>query len=285
MAYISQYSGEVIDASIKNIVDDIYVNESGDTINGTLTTKELTIQSTGQPSINFRDENGNLKIGINTNETYNRFNFIQYGPDQSGYYEYYSFPNGTNGLIDNKQYIILTEKNYLDMIYPIGSCYTTSTNTNPSSTLGGTWELIDKQFMGTTITSSGFTINTTNVTSLNHCYIARYSHTIEFSISLKLKVALADTSLELGTLNFSTIGISRFFASPYIVGNCDGGNGFSNAYITNTTGVLTHLDCVTKAANGSLAAENNLMYHFCVNIPDSYMLDSACDQFIWKRTT
>ena len=71
--------------------------------------------------------------------------------------------------------------NNFDVMHPVGSILITSTNTNPSSELGGTWELIDKEFFelgiqDTTNSGSGtyFTPNTTNISKsdndLNNCY-------------------------------------------------------------------------------------------------------------------
>lgn len=52
------------------------------------------------------------------------------------YGDIYSFPNTDAGLTANKNYTIITTKNAY-LAYPVGSCITMSSNTNPSSLLGG----------------------------------------------------------------------------------------------------------------------------------------------------
>ena len=83
--------------------------------------------------------------------------------DNNGFYDSYYLPS-PGDLTQNTEYAILTKKNFLDMMYPIGSCYTTSTNTDPSSFLGGTWDLIDKGLSSLTFEPE-FTLNTTNCTA------------------------------------------------------------------------------------------------------------------------
>lgn len=40
--------------------------------------------------------------------------------------------------------------NILDLAYPVGSVYITTSTTSPASTLGGTWSIIDKKFLYST---------------------------------------------------------------------------------------------------------------------------------------
>lgn len=47
---------------------------------------------------------------------------------------------------DNLQFEIIKSQ-LLNSIYPIGSIYMSATNTNPGSTLGGTWERIQDKFL------------------------------------------------------------------------------------------------------------------------------------------
>ena len=66
------------------------------------------------------------------------------------------------GLINN------IFKKIADTWYPIGSYYITKTNTNPSSIVGGTWNLVHKTFKQDTTYNNPnncFTFNTTNVSN------------------------------------------------------------------------------------------------------------------------
>lgn len=53
---------------------------------------------------------------------------------------------GLKGDVADLQDDVTELKGDVDNIYPVGSVYATSTNTNPSNKLGGTWVLIDKEF-------------------------------------------------------------------------------------------------------------------------------------------
>lgn len=169
----------------------------------------------------------------------------------------------------------------LEKIFPIGACYTTSTNTSPADYLGGTWTLIDKRFtpaiLSSTTSGTYFTYNTTNCSALNQCYIRRFDHGLDIQISVTTDAAYADTALEVGTINYSAIGITRLPATTYIIGTSDAGNGFSNSTVNYSTGVITHQDCVTKTSGGSLTTSTALVYKFTVLIPMGYMDDTVCN--------
>lgn len=52
----------------------------------------------------------------------------------------------------------INSKNLFDALYPVGSTYTTKNATNPSSYLGGTWELV-RNYMGGELIAFGHTYN------------------------------------------------------------------------------------------------------------------------------
>lgn len=162
----------------------------------------------------------------------------------------------------------------------IGDVVITSTNENPSSRLGGTWELIDKEFKSYASSSSNFfNANSTNC-ELNSCYYTRSGHLIQMRLNYTNKVSLGDTNLTLGTFDFDELGVTAFPYSLYnIIGATDGGNALLTTYINYSTGILTHVEST------STVAVNNLCYLlFEVALTYDRMLDSFCDKFYWKRT-
>lgn len=64
----------------------------------------------------------------------------------------------------------INNKNLFDVLYPVGSTYTTKNATNPSSYLGGTWELV-RNYMGGELIAFGHTYNNgTALTVSNDAY-------------------------------------------------------------------------------------------------------------------
>lgn len=52
---------------------------------------------------------------------------------------YFNFENGVTSINDTN--LIAMQKGLMELVFPVGSTYTTQTNTNPSTILGfGTWE-------------------------------------------------------------------------------------------------------------------------------------------------
>lgn len=277
MAYISKHTGEEIESAVQNIKNDIYVNESGDTMTGQLITPSIRLVNE-YPYINFMDKNG-IKRGEIYNSEKGIFNIRQMSTDNSGYYDSYYLPNPGN-LTQNTEYPILTKKNILDMMYPIGSCYTTSTNTNPSSFLGGTWNLIDKGLSYLSDTPS-FTLNTTNCTEAT-VYFMRAGHTIRLRISVTNKAAVNDTTTEFLTLDLSSIGITSLNYQGYPVGRSDGGECIIEGSITSD-GVFSVQDVVPAADGKTWAKETAAQFEWVTVVPISSMIDSACNYFLWKR--
>lgn len=112
--------------------------------------------------------------------------------------------------------------NKLDNIYPIGSVYITSTNTNPSAKLGGTWELVDKEF---TVYKNGEegVQKTTNVNSIT-VVVIRQGHSVFIRASYIPSVNLTDATIELFAFKQSTFGLKKLDAyyARYFLGQTDG---------------------------------------------------------------
>ena len=187
---------------------------------------------------------------------------------------------------NHQNYDILTTKE-LYKTFPVGSCYTTSTNTNPATILGGgTWELIDKQFTPLiTDNSSLFTAKSKNC-SLTNIYVSRANHSIRIRLQILPKVTLGDTTVEIGTFNLASLGITNFWNTYYPIGNSDGGGGLTLTSIAYDTGTMSHQDTIHRKGNETAITSTsyNIIYDFVAVMPTSHMLDSACNQFIWKRT-
>ena len=172
----------------------------------------------------------------------------------------------------------------LDNTYPVGSIVITETNTNPGTTLGGTWTLVDKEFKYKMVTHSdgAITRNTSNCTTAN-CWVTTVGHTIFIECKLTPSVNITDSTIELATLDFSTIGITTFEHNLYCCGYSDGGNAIIMFEIINATGKISSLD-VVRRDGGSMPSGNTSVLEICTHVSKDDMIDSHCDKFYWKRT-
>ena len=180
--------------------------------------------------------------------------------------------NNAEEAINNLQEALINQ-------YPIGSVYMTSTNTNPSDFLGGTWELIDKEFKKETGENIGFNFNNTN-TSEGKFFYTKAGHSINIEFNYKAKVAVGDTILNVGTIDLEALGISRLANRIWNVGFSDGGNS-AIMFDVSTIGKVDTVDVVGEA---SISVNSTCTFFACETISFDYMLDSACDKFYWKRT-
>lgn len=165
-------------------------------------------------------------------------------------------------------------------IYKIGDVVITSTNENPSGRLGGTWELIDKEFKSYASSSSNFFNADSTNCELDSCYYTRAGHLIQIRLNYTNKASLGDTNLVLGTFDFDELGVTSFPYSLYnLIGATDGGNALLTTYINYATGVLTHAE-----STSAVSANNSCYLLFEVALTYNRMLDSSCDKFYWERT-
>lgn len=172
--------------------------------------------------------------------------------------------------------------------FPVGSVVCMDTNTNPSSDLGGTWELIDKEFKEKTFLTADlsqvFTAESTTTTGTT-C-ITLHNHMISIErMTVASSSAISDTTVTLGAFDLTKLGVAsgNLIVNKYFVAQSDGGNGIAMMVIL-TSGSLQTLDRVTATSGGTIAGGNNLNFAFDIQLRTSEMLDSFCDKFYFKRT-
>lgn len=197
---------------------------------------------------------------------------------------YVSVPNDNNDEATN--YKVMHSGNLIDYTYPVGSVYISGNNTNPTSSFGGTWSLIDKDFAPfcTDSTSSYFTKNNTNTTSYTIAF-SRANHAIYTRITFVNAKDLSDTPLTMGKLDLSSLGVTDLTYTKYGVGYSDGGNGVFMCKL-ESNGDLSVVDIVENNTNSqsTIASGSNCIIEFVHEIKTDSMLDSACNKFYWKRT-
>ena len=154
-----------------------------------------------------------------------------------------------------------------------------NTNENPSSKLGGTWELIDKEFSNIYTSSIGFepSSNIKNATAA----FSRSGHTIILNLAFTTNTELTDTTVLLGTINYEEIGVSRLTSNTREVGFSDPGNSVLMFYVHYSSGELS---CVDVVGSSSVAQDLTCYATIPFQFVSNYMLDSACDKFYWERT-
>lgn len=161
--------------------------------------------------------------------------------------------------------------------YPIGSVYITNTNASPASYLGGTWELIDKEFSSAVFTNP---LALSSSADESNVYATRGSHSIEITGYITPKSAIAPSTI-LCTFNYETLGITKFYATQRIVAYSSSGNILGMFYIESGTGNLVFAATQTSGQNWPV---RGAFFDMTAVIPMDLMLDSACDKFYWKRT-
>ena len=170
-------------------------------------------------------------------------------------------------------------------IYPIGSKYITKTNENPSSYLGGTWTLVEKNMKyhsGDIIDDTKYFTKSSDVSSYQLYYVVKDN---SYFIRLKImpSAALNENEISLGTLNFEALGFTRIsYTSGYLPLMTDTGNGIAMLQLAYE-GEIKVVDIISKSSATSLPA--NVNYYVVANgiINDAYMLDEYCDEFVWER--
>ena len=181
-----------------------------------------------------------------------------------------------------KCYINRVEVPTFESIYPIDSVICTAKNENPSTTYGGTWELIDKGFKSYSVfVPSVFKAGTNVVT--DSVFVARGGNSIRVRLGITVNTAMSDTGMLLGTFSWDGLGITGLHAGLIDrVAYRDGANGGFLYTLYHDSGELHQLDVIDST---SLASGNLFYLEFNIVTDHTRMLDSACDKFYWQRTS
>lgn len=189
--------------------------------------------------------------------------------------------NVLNDKIENNttELDALNDKLNQNIGYQIGDIVITSTNENPSSRLGGTWELVDKEFTNVATSSVGFepSNNVKNATAS----FTRSGHTIILNLAFATNVELSDSSILLGTIDFEELGITRFGFNTRETGFCDAGNSVLMIYVSGATGEMS---CVDVVGANTVAKNVSCFVTIPFQFVYTYMLDEKCNKFYWKKT-
>lgn len=169
--------------------------------------------------------------------------------------------------------------------YPIASLYVTSTNENPSSYLGGEWELVDKHLKHELYTSNNVEGLISGIgeycASVSITTLITEGHRIHLEFNFKMKNDWKETNETVCTIDFSKFGCSRVSGTPYFLGTGDSVNGVAYLNMT-TTGTIATRDFIGRG-DVSLPANTTVYVQTELVTSCEYMDDSFCDKFFWKR--
>lgn len=184
--------------------------------------------------------------------------------------------------------IKIADKTLFDFLYPVGSVYCTGSNTSPGDTMGGTWELISKEFSdmssGTYVNENGEAIPCfdSNGDAKTTFSWVRNGHTIYTRFSFEPTLVLTGQSF-IGIVDLEKLGVTDLCYDKYAVGFSNDGDAVFQAKLDNK-GDLSTYDIIGKTASAQLGKGANCYVEFVNVISNEYKIDSACDKFYWKRT-
>ena len=182
--------------------------------------------------------------------------------------------------------------------FPIGSILITSTNENPSTKVGGSWELTDKEYKNdyrATYNFNGWTPAATNGATLEFSSRGGFvwnghSLSIQMVLVTPSTVELAKGAV-LGTLSRPSCGIKdngTFYQCPEngiaLVTTSDA--NYTINYDFYYDGTITFKSIVSSSgtARTTLPKSAKIYIDVPIQVLTSDMLDSFCDKFYWKRT-
>lgn len=187
-----------------------------------------------------------------------------------------------------------------DVYYPVGSYIITSTNTHPNDLgIKGTWSLKSKTLqrdLNSIIGISGssstklFTVNSTNFT-LTSLSIKSDGSIPYINLYGYNKVALSDTDVAIGTLDYTALGSSIGTYYVYTHGYVNSQNTALMVTVksSNDGGTVSIVDIINRTGATSLAAQTSgyvyIQFPLHLNTDNGLRYkDELCDQFHWLRT-
>lgn len=176
--------------------------------------------------------------------------------------------------------------------YPIGSIIITNTNTTPEMTVGGTWELTDKEFKNAFVSLSASDWTESNAT-FSEGRVQRDGHTIRLQLWLITKDALTTSGGALGTLNRAVCGLDTTKTEGSFIMGPENSVAFATTandqvdylikYFVGDDGRIELKKIILTDDATSLPTESTVCLEFSALADWKGMLDSACNRFYWKR--
>lgn len=278
---LDAYQGKILKDSIPHIINDLTSTSSTDAL------------SANQGYIlNAKFNNYALKSALSSVATSGDYNDLVNQPDfwnikLNPFEQWAEGVYNLNGSLNIQEDMTISGNlsvNNYKVGHEIGDIVITSTNENPASRLGGTWELVDKEFIEIADNFKEWFTPSSNVT-LNNFYVVRSKHSMKVRLDFTNKVALSDTTVVFGNIDYSSLGITDIGMSYRgSIAVTDGGNGIAEMDLNYSTGVLTSVDVITKTSGGQIPIDSSINYLIDINVRHYEMLDEACDKFYWKKT-
>lgn len=204
-----------------------------------------------------------------------------------------------NQISQNLQKIEEEQKgrNLLNKMYPVGSVYITTTNTNPSSIVGGTWQAFAQGRTLVGVDGSSYTASGVNggdaIKSITTSNMAAHTHNVSISgkVTSTFKGSSTTTSSNGSHNHAMKFKLSGEEKKGYAL-QYDGGQGFSGRVITSTAiatinsasagshnHTVTPLGTVSSTFKGTTANTTSSGSGSSVNFQNPYIT-----VYMWKRT-
>ena len=175
--------------------------------------------------------------------------------------------------------------------YRVGDIYVTSNNSNPSDKLGGTWELINKEF----IPSSNRTSNQETVAGEQRVsFVSIKSTKINNSIHLKFIFTMGTANIvghkKIFNVDLANHGFivksNKYFSGSNISFFAETLDGTSSVILNLYPGTASSSNNYGVYGQADQTLTKNTVYYGEVTVPltPEYMSDSLCNKFYWKRT-